>query len=161
MIMKKIISTFLLTSAILLNAQEKPTHPELTANTKRIDLKLPKIENEKNYKVEVRFGLEANVSECEDPQYFTFSLQNLKYENGSPSSRNGYYSVAEDTPVEIFDVYNKDNCGKKEKTVKKIVSSQKISMDYNGDFTTTFFIPKNWTVEYRLWKIDGEFKTAK
>ncbi|MCT2407505.1 hypothetical protein NZD88_08140 [Chryseobacterium antibioticum] len=159
--MKKIISTFLLTSAILLNAQEKPTHPELTANTKRIDLKLPKIENEKNYKVEVRFGLEVNVSECEDPQYFTFSLQNLKYENGSPSSRNGYYSIAEDTPVEIFDVYNKDNCGKKEQTVKKIVSSQKISMDYNGDFTTTFFIPKNWTVEYRLWKIDSEFKTAK
>jgi len=160
MVMKKIISTFLLTSPILLNAQAKPTYPELTANTKRIDLKLPKIENEKNYKVEVRFGLEVNVSECEDPKDFTFNKQNLKHGYGLPNYRYEYYSVAENQPIEIFSVNNPGNCNKNKKVVKKILSVQNIFMEYNGYFSTPFFIPKNWTIEYRLWKIDGEFKTV-
>lgn len=160
MTMKKIISTCLLTSAILLNAQEKPKYPDVTANTKRVDLILPKIENDKDYKVEIRFGLELNISECEDPKDFSFNKQNLKHEYGMPNYRYEYYSVTENTPVDIFSINTASNCDSNKKVLRKVLSAQNVFMEYNVT-AVPFFIPKNWTVEYRLWKVDGDFKTMK
>lgn len=161
MYIRKIASTFLLASVAILNAQEKPKYPDVTANTKRVDLILPKIENDKDYKVEVRFGLELNVSECENPQDFSFNKQNLKHEYGMPNYRYEYYSVADNIPVEIFSVNAPSNCDSNKKVMKKVLSAQNIFMEYNGYSAVPFFIPKNWTVEYRLWKVDGDFKTVK
>ncbi|MBP1167153.1 serine protease inhibitor ecotin [Chryseobacterium sp. PvR013] len=72
-------------------SQEKPNYPEPEKGMKRVDLKLPKIENNKEYKVEIRFGIEMDVSECSDTNDFSFNRKNLEERYAISPSRFPYY----------------------------------------------------------------------
>ncbi len=155
-----LILTFLISISFL--SQQKPNYPEPEKGMKRVDLKLPKIENDKNYKVEIRFGLEINVSECDDIKDFSFNIKNLTTGYGIPPYRFPYFSLPNDLTTEFVTLKNNDNkkCDESKKIKKKVLSSQNIFEEYNHHFATPYYIPENWTLEYRLWKVDSEYKNA-
>lgn len=156
--MTKLLTIFILTiNSISLYSQDKPNYPKLTDGIKRVNIKLPKIQNPKNYKVEVSFGLEIEISECSDVKNFSFNKENIKREFGLPH-RYLYYTIAENQPVEITS-NNSSNCNKNKMITKKVISYQNVFMDYYDNFEIPFFIPKNWTVEYRIWNAEEKYQT--
>lgn len=157
--MKKNLSIFILTiNSILLYAQDKPNYPQLTDGIKRVDIKLPKIQNSEDYKVEVSFGLQIKVSECSDVKKFSFNKASIIQEFGLPH-RYLYYTIAENQPVEISSNNNVSNCDKTKMVTKKVTSYQNVFIDYYDNFPIPFFIPKNWTLEYRIWRAQENYKT--
>ncbi|SHL76362.1 ecotin family protein [Chryseobacterium contaminans] len=157
--MKNVILFFSILYSLNIYSQEKPNYPEPEKGMKRVDLKLPKIENDKDYKVEIKFGMEIEVSECSDVQDFSFNSKNLENKYAIPPYRYPYYVLPKEIPVDIF-TFNKSNCKESKKVKKKILSSQNIFREYNGYYTIPFYIPENWTIEYRLWKVNSEFKNV-
>ena len=80
--MKKLLTVLiLLLLSVKLNAQNTPTYPQPKEGFKRVDLLLPKIENSKDYKVQVKFSLEVSLVECSNAD-FSFNKKNLKEEYG-------------------------------------------------------------------------------
>jgi hypothetical protein len=69
----------LLILSVKLNAQNSPSYPQPKEGFKRVDLLLPKIENSKDYKIQVKFSIEATVGECSNAS-FSFNRKNLKEE---------------------------------------------------------------------------------
>lgn len=157
--MKSVILFFAILYSLNVYSQEKPNYPEPEKGMKRVDLKLPKIENDKEYKVEIRFGIEMDVSECSDINDFSFNRKNLEERYGISPSRFPYYVLPKEIPVEVL-TFNKPNCVETKKVKKKVLSSQNIFREYNGYYAIPFYIPEKWTVEYRLWKVDSEFKNV-
>lgn len=158
--MKNIIAFFFILYSLSIYAQEKPNYPEPEKGMKRVDLKLPKIENDKDYKVEIRFGMEVNVSECSTVNDFSFNIKNLEEKYGIPPYRFPYYVLPKEMPVDIITFNNTSNCDESKKVKKKVLSSQNIFKEYNGHFAIPFYIPEKWTVEFRLWKVNSEFKNV-
>jgi len=157
--MKSVILFFSILYSLSVYSQEKPSYPEPEKGMKRVDLKLPKIENDKEYKVEIRFGIEMNISECSDINDFSFNIKNLEKRYGISPSRFPYYVLPKEIPTEVLTFY-KSNCDKTKTVKKKVLSSQNILQEYNGHISIPFYIPKDWTLEYRLWKVNSEFKNA-
>ena len=160
--MKNLILIITFLTSISIFSQQKPNYPEPEKGMKRVDLKLPKIENDKNYKVEIRFGLEINVSECDDVKDFSFNNKNLTKGYGIPPYRFPYFALPNDLTTEFVTLKNNDNkkCDESKKIKKKVLSSQSIFEEYNYHFAIPYYIPENWTLEYRLWKVDSEYKNA-
>ncbi|MFP3597856.1 ecotin family protein [Chryseobacterium sp. SIMBA_029] len=159
--MKNIILFFSILYSLNVYSQEKPNYPEPEKGMKRVDLKLPKIENDNEYKVEIRFGMEMNVSECSAVNDFNFNIKKLEEKYGIQPYRFPYYVLPKEIPIDILTLNNnKSNCDESKKVKKKVLSSQNILKEYNGHFAIPFYIPENWTVEYRLWKVNSEFKNA-
>jgi serine protease inhibitor ecotin len=159
--MKKIILLFSVLYSLTLYSQENPNYPETEKGMKRVDLKLPKIENYKDYKVEIRFGMEINISECSEITDFGFNMKNLEEKYAIPPYRFPYYVLPKEIPVDIISLNNnKSDCDKTKKVKKKVLSSQNIFREYNGHYAIPFYIPEKWNVEYRLWKVNSDFKNA-
>ena len=156
--MKETITILILFLSFNLHSQNKPIYPSPKKGFKRVDLLLPKIENEKNYKVEVKFSIETEVIECASVG-FSFNSKNLKTEYGiSNSSRFPYYFLENDA-VEITEGLDED-CNTSKTVLKKIYSSQNILIEYQSYYTRPFFIPESWNLEYRLWKADDVYKSV-
>ncbi|MGU3375276.1 ecotin family protein [Chryseobacterium sp. M5A1_1a] len=159
--MKNVILFFSILYSMNIFSQEKPNYPEPEKGMKRVDLKLPKIENDKEFKVEIRFGIEMNVSECSGIEDFSFNSKNLEEKYGISPYRFPYYILPKEIPIDIISLGgDKSNCDKSKKVNKKILSSQNIFREYSGYYAVPFYIPEKWTVEYRLWKVNSEFKNA-
>ncbi|EFK36344.1 Ecotin precursor [Chryseobacterium gleum] len=159
--MKKIILSFYVLYSLTLHSQEKPNYPEPEKGMKRVDLKLPKIENDKDYKVEIRFGMEIEVSDCSAISDFGFNMKNLEEKYAILPYRYPFYILPKEVPVDIISFNNTEsNCDKTKKVKKKILSSQKIFREYSGYYAIPFYIPEKWSVEYRLWKVNSEFKSV-
>ncbi len=141
-------------------AQTEPKYPELTENMKRVDLLIPKIQDPENYRVEIRFGTEIEISECEHTSSFDFNIKNLKKDFGLPN-RHMYYYIGENQPIQILTVTETKECNPAKQITKKVLSDQNIFIEHISTQPIPFFIPKTWTVEYRLWKVHTDFKTAK
>lgn len=141
-------------------AQTEPKYPELTENMKRVDLLIPKIQDPENYRLEVRFGTEVKISECENTRSFDFNIKNLRKDFGLPN-RYMYYYIGENQPIQILTFTETKECNPDKQITKKVLSDQNIFIEHIGTQPTPFFIPKTWTVEYRLWKVHTDFKTAK
>ena len=157
--MKKLLFIIsLIVFQVNIYSQNKPSYPESKIGFKRVDLILPKLDNEKNYKVEVSFGLEANVYEC-SVSSFSFNIKNLKKEYGIQPYRFPFYLI-ENNLVEITESKN-SNCVSEKKIIKKIISEQNISIEYQSYYPVPFFIPENWTLEYRIWQTSEKFTTVK
>jgi len=157
--MKKIILFFSVLYSLMLYSQEKPNYPEPEKGMKRVDLKLPKIDNYKDYKVEIKFGVEMEISECSSVEDFSFNSKNLVEKFAIQPYRYPYYEFPKEMPIEML-TFNKPNCDETKKVKKKVLSSQNIFREYNGYYEIPFYIPEKWTVEYRLWKVSSEFKSA-
>ncbi|KAB1230188.1 ecotin family protein [Chryseobacterium viscerum] len=157
--MKNIILFFCILYSFNIYSQEKPDYPETEKGMKRIDLKLPKIENYKDYKVEIRFGMEIEVSECSSVDNFRFNSKNLEEKYAILPHSYPYYTLLKEMQVDILG-FNESNCDKIKKVKKKVLSSQNIFREYSGYYAIPFYIPEKWTVEYRLWKVNSKFKSA-
>ncbi|WP_042719988.1 ecotin family protein [Flavobacterium sp. B17] len=158
--MKKILPILILVLlTIKLNAQEKPFYPQPKEGFKRVDLLLPKIENSKNYKVQVKFSFEATVRECSNAS-FIFNRKNLKEEYGIQQDSRYPYYVIESGAAEIFEGMNLD-CKSDKKVKRKIMSNQDIFIEYQSYYARPFYIPESWSVEYRIWKADDKYITVK
>ena len=137
-------------------SQNRPNYPEPKTGFKRVDLILPKIENQQDYKVEIKFSINYNVIECANVN-FGFNIKNLKTEYGIAKSRFPYYVIENDI-LEISEGLSSD-CISKTKVDKKILSSQNLLLEYQSYYARPFYIPENWTLEYRIWKADANFKS--
>jgi len=140
-------------------SQNKPTYPEPKEGFKRVDLVLPKIENSQDYKVQVKFSFETEVVECANAD-FSFNRKNLKEEYGIPKNSRFPYYVLESDAAEIFEGMQSD-CKSTKKIKRKILSSQEIFIEYQGYYARPFYIPKLWSVEYRIWKAEDKYITVK
>ncbi|MPS65830.1 MAG: hypothetical protein DI622_15970 [Chryseobacterium sp.] len=151
---------FLVLNFSILLGQNNPNYPEPEKGMKRVDLKLPKIENDKDYKVEIKFAMEIEVSECSETNDFSFNIKNLEEKYAIAPYRFPYYTLPKEMPVEMISLTKNSDCDKNKKVKKKVLSSQNIFKEYNGHIVIPFYIPEKWTVEYRLWKVNSEFKNA-
>lgn len=141
-------------------AQNKPLYPEPTAGYKRVDLLLPKIENNRDYKIEIQFSFEANVIECSDASFNFNPKKNLKEEFGiATSERYPYYVIVNDI-VEIIEGMDA-NCKSDKKVKKKIFSAIDYLIEYQGYYARPFYIPESWSIEYRIWKAADKYITVK
>ncbi|WP_295203800.1 ecotin family protein [uncultured Chryseobacterium sp.] len=145
--------------SIKLNAQDKPSYPQPKEGFKRVDLLLPKIKNPKDYQVQVKFSFEAAARECSDAS-FSFNRKNVKEEYGIQQGSRYPYYVIESGGAEFFEGMNSD-CKSNKKIKRKIMSSQDIVIEYQSYHATPFYIPKSWSVEYRIWKADDKYTTVK
>jgi ecotin len=158
--MKKKLTIFIfIVLCVNLNAQNKPSYPEPKEGFKRVDLLLPKIENSKDYKVQVKFSFEASVVECSNAS-FSFNRKNLKEEYGIQQNSRFPYYVIESDAAEIFEGMNSD-CKSDKKVQRKIISSQDIFIEYQSYYARPFYIPESWSVEYRIWKAEDKYNTVK
>ncbi|WP_027387977.1 ecotin family protein [Chryseobacterium gregarium] len=158
--MNKILTILILMIlSIKLNAQGKPSYPQPKDGFKRVDLLLPKIENSKDYKVQVKFSFEATARECSDAS-FSFNRKNLKEEYGIQQGSRYPYYVIENDAAEIFEGMNSD-CKSDKKVKRKIISSQDIFIEYQSYYARPFYIPESWSVEYRIWKGEDKYITVK
>ena len=154
--MKKSIIITIFFLSFSLHSQNKPSYPGPNEGFKRVDLLLPKIENEKNYKVEVKFSMKTEVIECASVD-FSFNSKNLKTEYGISNSYRFPYYFLENDAVEITEGLDED-CNTSKTVLKKIYSSQNILIEYQSYYAIPFFIPESWNLEYRLWKADDVYK---
>lgn len=139
-------------------AQNTPTYPQPKEGFKRVDLIFPKIENSNNYKVEVRFGMETELYPCSKAG-FNFKFDALVKGYGIKNERFPYYDLTTNQ-AEVFEGFMDDSCKKEKRVKRKILSDESLLLDYNSYYPIPFYIPKSYTLEYRLWNtITDEFTT--
>lgn len=141
-------------------AQNTPSYPQPKEGFKRVDLIFPKIENDDQYKVEVRFGMELGLYPCSKAG-FNFISDALIKDYGINDGRFPYYDLTTNQ-AEVFEGFMDDNCKKEHKVKRKIVSDNSLLLEYNSYYPIPFYIPENYTLEYRLWNtVTEEFTTVK
>ena len=152
-----VLSIFCLTNTF---AQNTPTYPQPKEGFKRVDLIFPKIENYDQYKVEVRFGMETELYPCSNAS-FRFRPELLIEEYGIKGGRFPYYDLTSDK-ASVTEGFMDDHCKKEKKVKRKILSSNTLFLEYNSYYPIPFYIPENYTLEYRLWNtVTDEFITVK
>lgn len=143
---------------VCLSAQQKPDYPKPKKGYKLVKLELPKIDNEKDYKVEIAFGMESKVGEC---SVASFGFGGLKTEYLVPPYKWPYYVTNGDT-IEVIEGRNPDeSCTSTRQILKKIMSDQNEIENYSSSFVRHFYIPENWTLEYRIWKSTPDYTSIK
>jgi len=127
---------------------------------KRVDLNLPPIENDKEYKVEIKFGTEVELSQCSTVKNIYIDFKNLKLKKGF-----GYHYYVLDIQGAIFQKdklpQDKMKFQSEQLIKKKLLSFSESFIDYKYNLNVPFFIPENLTLEYRLWKDDNDYKSLK
>ena len=158
--MKKTLTILtLLILSVKLHAQNTPSYPQPKEGFKRVDLLLPKIENSKDYKIQIKFSIDATVVECSNAS-FSFNRKNLKEEYGIQQNSRYPYYVIESDAAEILEGMNSD-CKSDKKVKRKIISSQDLFIEYQSYYARPFYIPESWSVEYRIWKAEDKYNTVK
>lgn len=157
MINNKLFLIFLILSSFI-NAQDKPNYPEPKKGYKLVVLELPKLENEKEYKIEITFGMESQINECADA---SFSFPEIKTEYLIPPMRWPYYIIDAGTIEVMEGIPSESNCTSTKRASRKIISSKNIFENYASGFKRHFFIPEKWTLEYRIWKTTPNYKSVK
>lgn len=158
----KLTTTALLILTISINSfsQNTPTYPKPKTGYKKVDLVLPKIENQKDFKIEIQFSFEANVIECSNASFYFNPNKNIKEEYAIPlSSRYPYFEIINDN-VEILQTKD-SNCKSVKKVNRKIVSTIDFFVEYQGYYARPFYIPESWSVEYKIWKASDQYITIK
>lgn len=135
--------------------QEEVVYPEPKEGFKRVDIKLPAIKNEDDYKVEVNFSMMYEMLDCEKGG---FTLPDFETRYLKPPHKYPYY-VIDENKYEVA-VGRNGTCGSK-KVQKKIYSYKPILIEYSSIFTYRYYIPKNINVEYRIWKAEPHFTEVK
>ena len=141
-------------------AQNTPTYPEPKPGFKRVDLILPKIDDADQYKIELRFGMHIELYPCSKAG-FSFRSDALVKGYGIKDDRFPYYDLTTNQ-AEVFEGFIDDSCKKEKRVKRKIISDQSLLLEYNSYTPIPFFIPNNYTLEYRLWNtVTDEFTTVK
>ncbi|SFQ54069.1 ecotin family protein [Flavobacterium akiainvivens] len=157
--MKNTLLLITLLLSFITYSQNKPTYPEAKKGFKRVDIMLPKIENEENYKVEVRFGIKHTMVECAKGD-FSLGRNNLTEKYGIPNSSRFPYYVVEDVNGDIS-VGMPSGCESTTKIEKTILSTEEVIFRYQSYFPVPFYIPGYCTLEYRVWSTTDTYNTLK
>ena len=153
--MKKLIFVFILTIFTSnLYCQNKPTYPEPKAGFKRVDLILPKVKDNKKYKVEISFSTEAEIVDCANGS-FSFNRKSMKEEYAIPPYRYPYF-IIENKAADILESRDSD-CKSEKKVKKKIYTGEVIMIEYQSYYPRPFYIPEDWTLEYRIWEVTDKY----
>lgn len=156
---KKILLLCLMTLSLSLYSQNTPNYPQPKVDFKRVDFILPKVENPEDYKVEITFSMVSEVVECANSN-FSFNKNQIEKAYGISNSRFPYY-IFDIKGVEIVQGYNGDCNKDKTKVKKKIYSYYRSLEDYHYAFPIPYFIPKDWNLEYRIFKAEKKYQTIK
>jgi serine protease inhibitor ecotin len=139
-------------------AQNIYVYPE--KGFKRVDLNLPPLENDKEYKIEIKFGTEIELSECSKINNIYIDFKNLKLKKGFD-----YHYYVLEIQGAVFQKANlqpeKTKCQSEKLVKKKLLSFGESFIEYKYNSNVPFFIPENLTLEYRLWKVDSDYKSLK
>lgn len=155
--MKKILTTLFLIIGLISHSQDKPNYPLPKEGFKRVDLLLPKLENQEKVEVEVKFAFEIEMLDCERGSFSIYV--NLPIEKfGVEPNRFPYYVIESDN-AEVS-VGRNANCHD-EKTKKYIYSNQNIIYDYQSSYAVPFYIPKSWNLVYRVWPSNDNYTIVK
>lgn len=141
-------------------AQNTPSYPQPKERYKRVDLIFPKVENSNQFKVEVRFGMQMELYPCSKAG-FSFRPDALVKGYGIKDERFPYYDLTTNQ-AEVFEGFIDDSCKKEKRVKRKIISDQSLLLEYNSYTPIPFYIPVNYSLEYRLWNtVTDEFTTVK
>jgi len=151
---KFIISIVVIFSYITTFTQNTPTYPQPKEGFKRVDLIFPKIENDDQFKVEVRFGMQIELYPCSNAR-FNFSSDALVKGSGIKDGRFPYYDLTTNQ-AEVFEGFMDDSCKKEKRVKRKILSDNSLLLEYNSYYPIPFYIPEGYTLEYRLWNTATE-----
>jgi ecotin len=155
--MTKILTTLFLIIGLISFSQNKPNYPEPKEGFKRVDLLLPKLKNQENMQVEIKFAFEIDMLDCERGSFSIYP--NLPIEKfGIGSSRFPYYVLDSDNSE--VSVGNNGNCANT-KQKKKKYSNQNIIYNYQSSYSVPFYIPKNWNLVYRVWSTTDTYTIVK
>ena len=152
---------FLVIAVFIINSisysQDKPNYPLPNEGFKRVDLLLPKLKNQENIQVEVKFAFEIELLDCERGSFHLFP--NLLTEKFGIGTRRFPYHVIQGEDIEIMAGRNGD-CNDVKK-MKMIYSDDKVIYNYQSSYAVPFYIPKNWNLVYRVWSTTENYTTVK
>jgi ecotin len=137
-----------------LHAQNKPNYPEPKEGFKRVDLILPKVKDDKKYKVEISFSTEAEIVDCANGS-FSFNRKSMKEEYAILPYRYPYF-IIENKAADIL-VSRDSDCKSEKKVKKKIYTGEVIMIEYQSSYPRPFYIPEDWTLEYRIWEVTDKY----
>ncbi len=155
--MKKILTSLFLIIGLISFSQNKPNYPEPKEGFKRVDLLLPKLENQENIKVEVKFAFEIEMLDCERGSFHLFP--NLLTEKFGIGTRRFPYHMIQGEDIEIMVGRNED-CNDVKK-MKMIYSDDKVIYNYQSSYAVPFYIPKSWNLVYRVWSTTDTYTIVK
>ena len=155
--MKKILTTLFLIIGLISFSQNKPNYPEPKEGFKRVDLLLPKLKNQENIQVEVKFAFEMELLDCERGSFHLFP--NLLTEKFGIGTRRFPYHMIQGEDIEIMVGRNED-CNDVKK-MKMIYSDDKVIYNYQSSYAVPFYIPKSWNLVYRVWSTTDTYTIVK
>ncbi|KFF09580.1 hypothetical protein IX38_03555 [Chryseobacterium luteum] len=144
--------TFILLFFFILCFSQKPEYPQPKDGYKKVELKLPQKENEKDYKIEIFVTFMMTVTKCDTPS----STVKLEREYLLSGNRYVYYEVKNHNIETV--VLISDKC--KEKISKKVYNFP-LNEEYESQRPYIFYIPKKMNVEYRIWKAEPKYIEVK
>lgn len=104
--------------------------------------------------------METELYPCSNAS-FRYKPELLIEEYGIKDGRFPYYDLTTNQ-AEVFEGFMDDSCKKEKRVKRKIFSEESLLLDYNSYYPIPFYIPKSYTLEYRLWNtITDEFTTVK
>ncbi|MEN9335022.1 MAG: Ecotin precursor [Bacteroidota bacterium] len=159
--MKKILSFLVCFNvALQLQSQTKTIFPEPKEGYKKVELQLPKVDNTKNYKVQITFSFDANVGECSNASFSLNPRIDIIKSYGTPLDYTRPYFSVEKEFVDILEM-NATDCKSKKRIKRKVMCDVEYLIDYSYDYAIPFYIPNDWYVEYKIWRTENDFTTVK
>lgn len=155
--MKKILTTLFLIIGLISFSQNKPNYPEPKDGFKRVDLLLPKLENQENIQVEVKFAFEMEMLDCERGSFHLFP--NLLTQKFGIGTMRFPYHIIQGEDIEIM-VGRTGECNNVKK-MKMIYSDDKVIYNYQSSYAVPFYIPKSWNLVYRVWSTTDAYTIVK
>ena len=152
--MKNIILAF----SILLVSNfysQQVQYPEPKEGYKKIELKLPKLKDEENYKIDVYISIKSKLKKCEKE---TLEIDFKEDFLVKPRNIYPFYKIDSNTFATILQKI--ENCEGNEIVEKKTYNST-LSLGYYSGITRYFYIPKYMNLEYRIWKVEPKFIEVK
>lgn len=146
--------------AIQLNAQTKTIFPEPKEGYKKVEIQLPKVDNPKNFKVQISFSFETTLGECSNAFFSLNPKIDILQSYGTPLNYSQPYYSVENPNVDIMEM-NPNGCNSTRRILRKVMCDVEYYIDYKFDYAIPFYIPKNWSLEYKIWRADDQFKTVK
>lgn len=126
---------------------------------KKVEIQLPKVDNPKNFKVQISFSLVTEVGECSNAFFSLNPNVDIIKSYGTPLNYNRPYYSIQNPNVDIT-VLNPIGCNSIKRYPKKVMCDIEYLIDYKFDYAIPFYIPKNWSLEYKIWRADNQFKTV-
>lgn len=134
---------------------QKVQYPEPKEGYKKIELKLPKLKDEENYKIDVYGSIKSKIKKCEKE---TLEINFKEDFLVKPRNIYPFYVIEANNFATISQ--KMDNCEGSE-IVEKKTYNRPLSLGYYSGFTRYFYIPKYMNLEYRIWKVEPKFIEVK